>query len=168
MTDCSFGFIYSNKIAVPSLIVRLIDWFIHRSIDWLIDWICTLYYWRLLMCFFLQLLIPMLETSSFSRILELLDSVTTPEGRIPVIRIALMTARLNDADTALLKEKEIENLITRLLPDLLRKSLTHLQVASSVIYFNKKGNSLNTQTNITPQSFFQLCKVTLLESFFQK
>ena len=110
----------------------------------------------------------MLETSSFSRILELLDSVTTPEGRIPVIRIALMTARLNDADTALLKEKEIENLINRLLPDLLRKSLSHLQVASSVIYFNKNENSLNTQTNTTPHSFFQLCKITLFESFSSK
>ncbi|OWA52931.1 Zinc finger FYVE domain-containing protein 26 [Hypsibius exemplaris] len=80
-----------------------------------------------------QLLIPMLETSSFHRIIELLESVTTPEGRIPVIRIALMTARLNDIDTAKLKEKEVENLIIRTLPDLLRKSLAHLQGHSMLI-----------------------------------
>lgn len=92
--------------------------------------------------FFLQLLIPMLATCSYVRIQELLSSITSPDGRLPVIRIALMSGRFNETESSRLREKEVENLILRTLPDFVRKSVTHLDgrpllIMEQLILWNK-------------------------------
>lgn len=83
--------------------------------------------------FILQLLIPMLKTCQFSRVEHLLEAISTPEGRLPVIRIALMSGRFDEVDCARLKENQVENQILSALPDFFRKSIAHLQGHSFLI-----------------------------------
>ncbi|XP_055334784.1 uncharacterized protein LOC129585906 [Paramacrobiotus metropolitanus] len=89
-----------------------------------------------------QLLIPMLKNCTFTKMEELLASITTAEGRLPVIHIALLSGRFDEYEVGRLREREIENLILRLLPEFLRKAVLHLSgrpllILEQLIMWNK-------------------------------
>ena len=85
---------------------------------------------------------PLLDSSSFSKLSHLLDSLSLPEGRLPVIKIAMLSDKFSPQQMSALRQREVENLVVRELSETLQRSLSHLRghvtlIVEQLIMWNK-------------------------------
>ena len=85
---------------------------------------------------------PLLDSSSFSKLSQLLDSLSLPEGRLPVIKIAMLSDKFSPQQMSALRQREVENLVVRELSETLQRSLSHLRghitlIVEQLIMWNK-------------------------------